>query len=419
MKPTIQSLAFHMILLITFIIGVPAQAKDDPLKSANVLAFGPDNVLFVGDSSTGAVYAFDTVAGQNDQQSSAYNLKNIDAELASLLRTSTDNIQVKDLAVHPESKEAYIAVSRVRGNRYMPEIIIANQSGELRRLDLAKTKHSKIQLGGLPSDDIVFWGRLPARSLTFTDIDYYDGKLYISGLSNADFASTLRIVPYPFDEDNVTVASVEIFHANHNQVETRAPIRTLEIVTLDGKPHLLAAYTCTPLVTVPLDQLKNGAHVRGKTIAELGYGNTPIDLIQYMAQDMEQNQYPVVMLTNKNQSAQVIALGEIESSNKEASLDTFAGFQFAGTQFTPVPMTGLMHIDDLDDYHILSLRRNMDDGSIGLLSIMKNLYFRLSDFEAEYDFPDYAYGTDGSQDFTKQVQNMLKQDEGFAADVKQ
>ena len=270
MKPTIQSLAFHMILLITFIIGVPAQAKDDPLKSANVLAFGPDNVLFVGDSSTGAVYAFETVAGQNDQQSSAYNLKNIDAELASLLRTSTDNIQVKDLAVHPESKEAYIAVSRVKGDRYMPEIIIANQSGEFRRLDLAKTKHSKIQLGGLPSDDIVFWGRLPARSLTFTDIDYYDGKLYISGLSNAEFASTLRIVPYPFDEDNVTVASVEIFHANHNQVETRAPIRTLEIVTLDGKPHLLAAYTCTPLVTIPLDQLKNGAHVRGKTIAELG-----------------------------------------------------------------------------------------------------------------------------------------------------
>lgn len=148
MKPTIQSLAFHMILLITFIIGVPAQAKDDPLKSANVLAFGPDNVLFVGDSTTGTVYAFDTVAGQNDQQSSAYNLKNIDAELASLLRTSTDNIQVKDLAVHPESKEAYIAVSRVRGNRYIPEIIIANQSGEFRRLDLAKTKHSKIQLGG-------------------------------------------------------------------------------------------------------------------------------------------------------------------------------------------------------------------------------------------------------------------------------
>ncbi len=167
MKSTIQSVAFHMLLLITFIIGVPAQAKDDPLKSANVLAFGPDNVLFVGDSTTGAVYAFDTVAGQNDQQSSAYNLKNIDAELASLLGTSTDNIQVKDLAVHPESKEAYIAVSKVSGDRYMPDIIIANQSGELRRLDLAKTTHSKIQLGELPSDDIVFWGRLPARSLSF------------------------------------------------------------------------------------------------------------------------------------------------------------------------------------------------------------------------------------------------------------
>ena len=57
----------------------------------------------------------------------------------------------------------------------------------------------------------------------------------------------------------------------------------MEIVTLGGREYILAAYTCTPLVTIPLDSIRDGAHVSGKTIAELGYGNTPIDFISYMA----------------------------------------------------------------------------------------------------------------------------------------
>ena len=176
-------------------------------------------------------------------------------------------------------------------------------------------------------------------------------------------------------------------------------------------------YTCTPLVTIPLREIKDGAHVVGKTIADLGYGNTPIDLIQYTAQDMQQNRFDVVFLSNKNQSAQVVALADVAASSKGKSLDSFAGFQFAGTKFTPVPMTGLLHVDNQDDYRLLTLRRNLDDGSLELFSTMKNLYFRVSDFESEYEFPDYEYGP--NQDFPHQVQDMLKKDEGFENLVKE
>ena len=41
-----------------------------------------------------------------------------------------------------------------------------------------------------------------------------------------------------------------------------------------GEPHLFAVYGCTPLVRFPLAALKDGAHVRGDTIGELGTGAT-------------------------------------------------------------------------------------------------------------------------------------------------
>ena len=50
---------------------------------------------------------------------------------------------------------------------------------------------------------------------------------------------------------------------------------------IQNEPYLLAAYTCTPLVKVPVADLKAGAHVKGTTIAELGNRNRPLDMIVY------------------------------------------------------------------------------------------------------------------------------------------
>ena len=61
-----------------------------------------------------------------------------------------------------------------------------------------------------------------------------------------------------------------------------------------GKPYLVAAYTCTPIVTIPLDELKDGAHIRGKTIAELGYGNTPAGMIAYTKSRLDIDSHQVM-----------------------------------------------------------------------------------------------------------------------------
>ncbi|APD08236.1 hypothetical protein UJ101_02738 [Flavobacteriaceae bacterium UJ101] len=135
---------------------------------------------------------------------------------------------------------------------------------------------------------------MSSQNLAITDLDFHKGKLYISGMNNTDFASALRVADYPFN-GNTTVATTDIYHTIHNQQETKAPIRTMLITELDGKDYVLAAYTCTPLVLFPLDEIKDGAKITGKTIAELGYGNTPVDLLAYKGQDMEQNTFDVFL----------------------------------------------------------------------------------------------------------------------------
>ncbi len=41
------------------------------------------------------------------------------------------------------------------------------------------------------------------------------------------------------------------------------------------------AYTCTPLVKIPVEQFKPGAKIKATTIAELGNRNRPLDMIAY------------------------------------------------------------------------------------------------------------------------------------------
>ena len=49
---------------------------------------------------------------------------------------------------------------------------------------------------------------------------------------------------------------------------------------IDEEPHLLAAYTCTPLVKFPISALSKDK-VTGTTVAELGNRNRPLDMIVY------------------------------------------------------------------------------------------------------------------------------------------
>src|SRR5579883_3040703 len=73
------------------------------LKSAGALAFGPDGILFVGDSAGGAVVELDT-NDRTQARSAAVNVEGIDTKIAAMAGVAPDQIAINDLKVNPISK---------------------------------------------------------------------------------------------------------------------------------------------------------------------------------------------------------------------------------------------------------------------------------------------------------------------------
>jgi hypothetical protein len=395
-------------------------AKVSTFQSISVLAFGAENTLFVGDSAGGSIVAIELAATTTAPVDTAYNLREIDRAIAGFLGVTVDQITVNDLAVHPNSQEAYLGVTRGHGAAAIPVILVLDASGQIRELEVEALPISRIALSDLPDDNLKFWNSIPARNLTITDLEYANSELYVTGLSNAEFTSTLYRIPYPFTSTYQT-SSVEIYHAVHNQNETRAPIRTFTVIPLEGQPHILAAYTCTPLVTIPINALQQGAHIKGKTIAELGFGNTPIDMVRFSAPGADGLE-DYVLISNKARDGMVLRLRDIATHNAEAGLSTPVQVPqriTAGVPFMSIPLTGILHIDNQGDQFFLAVRRDLETGQLELVSIRKGFYFRLSDFINEYDFPSYSYPNDPfQQNYIRKAHEILKTDEGFTALVK-
>jgi len=188
-----------------------------------------------------------------------------------MLGVDTKALKVNDLAVNPASGKAYLSVSRGQGADAMPVLLRVDRKNNIEEVSLKDVPFAKATIPNASTK---------SRQESITCMAYVKGKLFVAGLSNEDFASTLRAIPFPFsDVDKGT--SVEIFHGSHGKYETGAPVRTFVPYDVKGETNILAAYTCTPLVKFPVTQLEPGKKVQGTTIAELGNGNRPLDMIIY------------------------------------------------------------------------------------------------------------------------------------------
>jgi hypothetical protein len=255
---------------------LPAGKVD--LMSAGRLAFGPSGILFVGDSVGGSIIALDT----NDQAPAAStrpaDVQGIDAKIAALVGVMPDQIMINDVKVNPLSKNVYLSVSRGRGPDAMPLIVRVDTSGKVSTLPLDNVKHAAVSLDDAPASNPT--ARQNPRTQTITDMAFVNGNLMVAGLSNEEWSSALRSIPYPFKTADKG-ATLQIWHASHGRYETASPVRTFVPYTIAGQQYILAAYTCTPLVKIPVSSLKPGAQVKGVTIADLGSGNQPLDMVPY------------------------------------------------------------------------------------------------------------------------------------------
>jgi hypothetical protein len=394
---------------LAFALGSGAvQAAD--VRSVSRISFGPDNVLFVADWKAAKLYALELPAASG--KPAPFNLLDVTATLRKTL--NAQDVEIVDLAVRPGSGTAYLAVTH--GAEQKPAIVAIDAAGVAKPVDLPGSKATAVDLAAAPAADSAFWGRIPARSFTVTDMVWREGSLYVAGLSNQDFASTLRRIGYPFAGARQTT-SVEIYHASHNQIETRAPIRAMQFAKLNGRDHLVAAYTCTPLVVIPVEELKDGAHVRGKTIAELGFGNTPADMVAFSTtENGVASDY--LLLVNSERSSDLLSVAEIAKASAKPGLSTPVAFgKIEGVETTQLPFGGVSRIDNLDDQYLLALRTDIRSGAQQLVTFNKQARFRLSDFVSEYNFPGYRYEGQFQNSYIKPFQNMLKVEEGYAGTV--
>ena len=262
---------------------------------------GPDGVVFAADAQEVSVYALELKSAVQGGTPGTKDVAAIDEKIAALLGTDVAGIEITDALVYPPTRNTLISVMRGQGAAAMPALIRVDGDGKLTAVSLATVRYSKVMipnpppriikvtLGGnefsipnypdRPKDDTSPVGRILGTQ-TITDMAYDDGRLYVTGLSNEEFASKLRSIAYPFTSvDGGT--SVEIWHGAHGQFETRSPVYSFVPYTVSGEPHIIASYTCTPLVKFPVSSLKPGADVRGVTIGEFGSGSRPLDMIVY------------------------------------------------------------------------------------------------------------------------------------------
>ncbi|MEM9336705.1 MAG: hypothetical protein AAGA35_02525 [Patescibacteria group bacterium] len=382
------------------------------LPGASVLAFGPEHVLFIGDSVGASVTAVETEATELTDPI-PYNLEGFDSQLAEVLGVSARDVLINDMKVHPVSQEVYVAVKIGHQPGAPAAIAIVNPiTTAIRFLEVTETNSTSVTLTDPALDEPLFWNETPASALSITDIDYNEGFIYVAGLSNSEFASTLRKIPYPFDGTQTAINSLEIYHAVHTQNETRAPIRTMLFDEFNGASTLLASYTCTPLVTIPTGDITEGADITGKTIAELGYGNTPIDMLMVETQGFDGSTSKSLVVLNKNRGGSMIPYESVVAGAAGPGMAGERAMFASGLEgIQEIPTANVMHMDVQNPQMLAMIRRDIDTGGVDLVSELTGTFLRLSDFISEYDFPDYRYPEE--QAGTKQYHDMVKQMEGY------
>jgi hypothetical protein len=344
--------------LLTLALGAAATQAADGLKtgtpevkSISAIAFGPDGVLFLGDPQAAAVFAVDTKdtspAGKGEVA-----VERINEKIAGLLGTTSADVLLNDVKVNPASGNVFVAVTRGKGKDATPVVLKLDRAGKLALFDLKDVPFAKADLPEASDKQ---------RQLAITGVAYSNGKVIVAGMANEEFASTLRTIPYPFDKA-AKPTSVEVFHGAHGRLETRSPVQTFVPYTVDGKEEVLAAYTCTPLVRFPIDDLKPGEKIRGTTVAELGNRNKPLDIIVYSKGGKD-----YLLMANSARGVMKIPASELSGATP---ITTRPSTETAGVKYETIKsLQGVEQLDKLDAERAVILVKDGNDVNLKTVAL--------------------------------------------------
>ncbi len=326
------------------------EEKSIVLTSAGPLAFGPDGILFVSDPKSATIYAIDTKSHRPekaDLEKATYQLEDVQGALASLANGNAGDVAVADIAVDPEAGTLLMSVTLAS----RPGLAVVGLDGKANLIKLDKVLASAIELPNAPPDKVTGEGRRASnkRMESITDLAFSEGRLIVSGLAGENPLSTVRAIGFPFQAPG-SEAQIEIFHAAHGRNEDYAAVRAFVPINIDGKPSLLAGFTCTPLVRFSLDSLQKGDKVRGTTVAELGNQNRPLDMVVY-----ERDGKTFLLVTNTARGVMKIDTADV--AGQDELTEPVKGGGTAGVPFGKVEsMTGILQLAKLGETHGVILR---------------------------------------------------------------
>lgn len=342
-----------------FIYGTPN------IRSMSKLTFGPDGILFLGDSKGASVYAFDFKDNEKPMAYDPIAIRDIDQKIGALLGRSRKDILIHDLAVNPISQNIYCTVSYGGPNSGKRDIFDPNYlndatlllkispSGKISEVSLDGVYYSQLRLSGAFGPSAKWRSGRSKNTATIRYLTYDKGQLYISGLSNEEFSSTFRVAQFPFDQQHSTTG-VEFYHGAHGQYETNSPINTFIKYQINGQQHLLAAYSCTPLITIPLENLQDGAKIRARTVAEIGPGSHPIDIRTYRKDGKE-----YILIANSKRGLIQMRPADLAAQRKSIDYRTSR----AGVHYkTLISGSHIRQLDNLNKDYIVLLTRNKNEG---------------------------------------------------------
>lgn len=345
-------------------VSIPAFAADVPglspgpveLQSAGPIAFGPAHVLFVGDAKAAKIYAINT-EDRGDQSPASYNVK----DLTSKLNQAFGGLQVSvaDMAVNPATSNLFLTVTAAD----QAGIAKVTPDGNVSRLNLDKVGHAVTSLPNPPEDKVVQNGRRSRnrRMESVTDITYMQGRVLVSGLTAGDSPSSVREFDFPF-RDQSNGMQVQIYHAAHGRNEDDAAIQSFVPFNIGDEPTLLAGYTCTPLVKLPIGKIKSNSKVKGTTVAELGNRNRPLDMIVY-----EKDGKSFVLMANSNRGVMKISTDDL--ARNDGLTERVSGGGTAGQSFETIEsLIDVVQLDKLSDSQAIVMIQP-EDGPASIQSI--------------------------------------------------
>ena len=329
-------------------------------KSLGAITFGPGNVLFAADNDAESVYAIEITDAS--KASGPIDMAGIDSKIAQALGTTVDQVSIADMAVHPTSHNVYVTVTRGKGVDAKPALLRVTSDAKqpISVVSLDEIKHSVAKIDNAPASTGA-GGRDPHRS-TITDLAFTDGNLWIAGLSNEQFSSAFRRMPFPFTNKEETT-TLQIYHVSHRRSETQAPVMTFTPTKINGTLYMLAAYTCTPIVAFDASSLKNGQAVTGRTVAELGAGNQPADIISYTL-----NGKGYVLVANRTHPMMKLSSDEIAGAPALTTPDN------EGIARTKVSAPGaIVQLADFDANNVIVIQKGAS-GGFDLKTIAKSSF---------------------------------------------